>query len=127
MAGFSKHFRLFTIGAGCILVSACITWHAQTGIPLAAAVFDSTKTYRVTLQGGDQRIADHPRISGDSLTWAEPAPEHSLALPKRHGIPLSEINVVEVQGTSVWSTILGAYLAVALLFGVINCCPTGAL
>jgi hypothetical protein len=127
MTAFRKDFRLFTILAGCILVSACFTWHAQTGIPPAAAEFDSTKTYRVTLQNGERRIADHPRISGDSLTWAEPVPEHSHALPKRPGIPLSEIYLVEVQGTSVGRTLLGAYFAIALLYSVVTCCPTGAL
>ncbi len=121
MVGFRKQFRRFTIVVGCVVVSACVTWRAQPGISPAAAVFDSTKTYRVTLQNGDRRIADHPRISGDSLTWAEPAPEHSLAPPKRSGIPLSEIHLAEVQGTSVGRTLLAAYVAVGLLHGVINC------
>jgi hypothetical protein len=127
MVGFRKQFRRFSIVVGCVVVSACVTWRAQPGISPAAAVFDSTKTYRVTLQNGDRRIADHPRISGDSLTWAEPVPEHSHALPKRPGIPLSEIYLVEVQGTSVGRTLLGAYFAIALLYSVVTCCPTGAL
>jgi hypothetical protein len=114
-----KHSGLFVLLAACTIASACVTWHVQADVPTARPAFDSTKTYRVTLRNGERRLADHPRILGDTLIWVEPVantPRATQVAP----IPLAEIRLVETEGTNWLGTIVLGWLAAAALIAVIS-------
>ena len=100
------------------LVCACGGWHPQTTItPSGSPAFDSTKTYRVTLKNGKRQVVSHPRVAGDSLTWVEPPQEGIPRMPpRRHTVPLSDIQRVELQGPNT----VGVALVVILGFGFLK-------
>lgn len=121
MSPLKSWLWFYIVLSGLGLLCACAPWHVQTDVPAASTAFDSTKVYRVTLQNGSKEVATHPRIAGDSLTWVEPPnPDAPKLAPKHLAVPLSEIQQMEIQGSSDAGTIAAIVLAAAFLKFVLS-------
>lgn len=88
-------------------LQSCMHWSTKPIEPERFNGQHRSQRVRVTLVGGMQLLIRDPLVSGDSLVWTQPADSALDTLQvERKGIPLAEIQKVEVREVDAAATTL---------------------